>query len=462
MVRSQRALEIVLEDVEVDPGLVLYTLVDHGLASVLEDFCTRRSLTCISVIDPFIKIMANYFGTTSRDLPGRQHELDEEYFERIEAINYVMQHDDGQQATNLEEADVVLVGVSRTSKTPTSIYLANRGIKASNIPIVPGQKLPDSLFASDCPLIVGLTEDPRRLVDIRRSRMRQSLGDTETAYTDIEEVKKEVKNARRLFGKHDWPVIDVTRRSIEETAAAIIRLVHERERRYGVGSDRQTVRSTQQNVHVVDPPALTRSGAPPLILASGSGTRAAMLKQAGLTFETMPAAVDEAAVKDSLRSEGATPEQIADTLAEMKALRIAHKTASVYPGALVLGADQVLDIDGEILDKPVDRNTAAAHLRRLSGSRHDLVSAAVILKNGERIWGRSDCASLVARPLSDKFIDTYLETIGDRALNSVGAYQLEGLGSHLFSGVYGDFFTILGLPLLPLLDFLRSHGTIMS
>jgi len=245
MVRSRRALEIVLEDVEVDPGLVLYTLVDHELAKVLEEYCKRRGLTCISVIDPFIKVMADYFGAISRDQPGRQHELDDEYFERIEAINYVMQHDDGQHTTNLENADVVLVGVSRTSKTPTSIYLANRGIKAANVPIVPGQKLPDTLFDLNGPLVVGLTEDPRRLVDIRRSRMRQSLGDTETAYTDIDEVKKEVTDARRLFGRYGWPVIDVTRRSIEETAAAIIRLVHERDRRHDDGTEGDLVRASQ-------------------------------------------------------------------------------------------------------------------------------------------------------------------------------------------------------------------------
>lgn len=246
MVRSPRALETVLEELEEEPGLVLYTLVDRDLAETLEDFCKRRALTCVSVIDPFIKVMTDYFGAQSRDLPGRQHELDEEYFERIEAINYVMQHDDGQKTANLEAADVVLVGVSRTSKTPTSIYLANRGIKAANVPIVPGQKLPDILFSLEGPLVVGLTEDPRRLVDIRRSRLRLSMGDAldaETDYTDIDVVKKEVSDARRLFSKHGWPVIDVTRRSIEETAAAIIRLVHERDRRFEDGSGGDLIRS---------------------------------------------------------------------------------------------------------------------------------------------------------------------------------------------------------------------------
>lgn len=243
MVRSPRALETVLEELDAEPGLVLYTLLNKDLAETLETFCKRQGLTCVSVIDPFIKMMTDYFGAQSRDLPGRQHELDDEYFERIDAINYVMQHDDGQATANLEQADVVLVGVSRTSKTPTSIYLANRGVKAANVPIVPDQPLPDTLFALDGPLVVGLTEDPRRLVDIRRSRMRLSLGDTETDYTDLDSVRKEVAEARRLFSRHGWPVIDVTRRSIEETAAAILRLVHERDRRHEEGTDADLLRS---------------------------------------------------------------------------------------------------------------------------------------------------------------------------------------------------------------------------
>lgn len=243
MVRSPRALETVLEELDEEPGLVLYTLLNRDLAETLETFCKRQALTCVSVIDPFIKLMTDYFGAKSRDLPGRQHVLDDEYFERIDAINYVMQHDDGQATANLEQADVVLVGVSRTSKTPTSIYLANRGVKAANVPIVPDQPLPDTLFALDGPLVVGLTEDPRRLVDIRRSRMRLSLGDTETDYTDPDSVRKEVAEARRLFSRHGWPVIDVTRRSIEETAAAILRLVHERDRRHEEGTDGDLLRS---------------------------------------------------------------------------------------------------------------------------------------------------------------------------------------------------------------------------
>ena len=205
---------------------------------------------------------------------------------------------------------------------------------------------------------------------------------------------------------------------------------------------------------------LVRPGAPPLILASGSRTRAELLRNAGLAFDIRPAAIDEAAVKRSLSAEGAAPDRIADTLAELKAARIAGRLAGERPGALVLGADQVLDLDGEILDKPADRAAAAAHLRRLAGRRHRLVSAAVLLRDGARIWGRSDRASLVMRPLSDSFIDAYLEAAGATVLESVGAYRLEGPGAHLFASVEGDFFTVLGLPLLPLLDFLRGHGVV--
>ena len=185
-----------------------------------------------------------------------------------------------------------------------------------------------------------------------------------------------------------------------------------------------------------------------------------MLRNAGLDFDIEPARLDEAAVKRSLLAEGASPHRVADTLAEMKAMKIARKRAGDRPGTLILGADQVLDLDGTLLDKPADRAAAAAHLRRLSGKRHRLVSAAVLLKDGHRIWGRSASASLVVRPLSDRFIAAYIDSAGDGATDSVGAYRLEGLGAHLFASVDGDYFTILGLPLLPLLDFLRGHGVL--
>ena len=236
MVRSKRALQTVFEELEAAPGLILYTMLDKELRDALKNFCRRKNLTAISVIEPFINAMATYFGAASRDQPGRQHAMDAEYFTRIDAINYVMAHDDSQAAETLKQADIILVGVSRTSKTPTCIYLANRGIKAANVPIVPNSPLPPQLFAAKDALIVGLTEDPMRLVEIRRNRLRLLNQGQETDYTDMEAIKGEIAFARRLFTKHGWPVIDVTRRSIEETAAAILQIYSQRQSPGGTGA----------------------------------------------------------------------------------------------------------------------------------------------------------------------------------------------------------------------------------
>lgn len=231
MVRSRRALETALEDLEQEPGIVFYSLLNPDLAAHVEQFCRSRSIPCISVMEPFITLMARYFGQVPKGLPGKQHVLDAEYFHRIEAMNFVMAHDDGQKVNSLAEAEVILVGVSRTSKTPTCIYLANRGVKAANVPMVPGIPLPEALFNSKRALVVGLTEDPARLVEIRKNRMRlQNGAQPQSDYTDLEKVREEVADARRLFARQGWPVIDVTRRSIEETAAAVLQLLSQRHR----------------------------------------------------------------------------------------------------------------------------------------------------------------------------------------------------------------------------------------
>jgi len=235
MVRNQSQLETALEGIAEAPGMVIYTLLDDGLRDRLEAFCQEQNLPCMAALEPFLTAFSRFLGIDSAGRTGGQHVLDAEYFDRIEAINYVMTHDDGQAASDFGEADVVLVGVSRTSKTPTCFYLANRGIKAANVPIVPGAPLPEALTAmtgdaKTDPMIIALTEDPTRLVQIRRNRMRVMNQGDETAYTDIEEVKAEVAAARRLFTEQGWPTIDVTRRSIEETAAEIIRLMHQRAR----------------------------------------------------------------------------------------------------------------------------------------------------------------------------------------------------------------------------------------
>ena len=228
LVRTTRQLEKVLDEIAEQPGLVVYTVVDKALHEMLITGLRKLKLPHISVIDPVMGALASYLGLQSRNLPGRQHELDAEYFSRIDAMQFVLAHDDGQAAWNLDHADVVLVGVSRTSKTPTCIYLANRGIKAANVPIVPGVPVPPELDEARHPLIVGLTKDPVRLVQIRRNRLRTLNEAEDTDYTDLETVKRELASARRVFAEHGWAVIDVTRRSIEETAAAIMQLYGDR------------------------------------------------------------------------------------------------------------------------------------------------------------------------------------------------------------------------------------------
>lgn len=229
MIRTERQLEKVLAGVKANPGVVLFTMLDRRLRTRLEESCREAMIPCISVLDPVLNVLANYLHAEARNLPGRQHMLDAEYFARIEAMDFVMAHDDGQQLGDLARADVVVVGVSRTSKSPTCIYLGNRGIKAANVPLVPNMPLPPQLDGLQGPLIVGLTNDPNVLVQIRRNRLRMLNETRDTDYIDPDSVKAEVAWARRLFTERGWPVLDVARRSIEETAAAIMQMITERE-----------------------------------------------------------------------------------------------------------------------------------------------------------------------------------------------------------------------------------------
>jgi regulator of PEP synthase PpsR (kinase-PPPase family) len=228
MVRTKAQIERVIAGVEANPGVVLFTLVNETLRSALQDGCRRLGVLVIPVLDPVIGALTSHLGRQSRGLPGQQHLLDNEYFARIDAMTFALNHDDGQSSWGLNDADVVLVGVSRTSKTPTCIYLANRGIKAANVPIVPGVALPPELAEATRPLVVGLTNDPERLIQVRRNRLSMLHQDESTDYTDIEAVRSEVMQARRLFAQNHWPVIDVSRRSIEETAASILKLLARR------------------------------------------------------------------------------------------------------------------------------------------------------------------------------------------------------------------------------------------
>jgi regulator of PEP synthase PpsR (kinase-PPPase family) len=225
LVRSQRQLERVLKEIEGAPGVVLHTIVDKELRMGLEQGCRELEMPCIAALDPLVSSLARYLGASLSTRVGAQHTLDSDYFERIEALNYAMAHDDGQQTPDLESADVVLVGVSRTSKTPTCIYLAQRGIRAANVPLVPGAEPPDQLFHLKRAIVVGLTVSPDRLIQIRRNRLLSLKEDRESTYIESEAVRQEIIRARRLFERHHWPMIDVTRRSIEETAAAVVNLL---------------------------------------------------------------------------------------------------------------------------------------------------------------------------------------------------------------------------------------------
>lgn len=228
MVRSLEELEEALHGIRANPGFVLFTLVDEKVRARLDSECRKLKVPCLSILDPVVAAFGAYLGAEVHARPGRQHVMDAEYFSRIEAMQFALNHDDGQSAWNLDHADVVLIGVSRTSKTPTCIYLANRGIKAANIPFVPGCPLPPEIFDVRNPLIIGLTKDPKRLVQIRKNRLLMLDKDQDTDYVDIEKVSKEVSEARKLFESKNWTVIDVTRRSIEETAATILQMYNRR------------------------------------------------------------------------------------------------------------------------------------------------------------------------------------------------------------------------------------------
>jgi len=225
LVRTQKQLDRVISEIEAAPGIVLYTLVDREVADRLEMKCREVGVPVVNVLDPVLSVFQSYLNVVKTPRVGGQHELDAEYFKRMEALNYTMMHDDGQVWDDLETADIVLVGISRTSKTPTCIYLANRGIKAANVPLVPGIDLPPHVRNLNKPLIVGLIASVERIQQIRRNRVLSinSDGYTDT-YVDRKEIAAEITMTRRLCSELGWPLIDVTRRSVEETAAEILTL----------------------------------------------------------------------------------------------------------------------------------------------------------------------------------------------------------------------------------------------
>ncbi len=208
-----------------DNAIILYTIVDTSLAKFLANKGDEKKIPCFSVLGNLIMNFSKLLNQKASHVPSGQHALNEEYYERIEAIQFTMAHDDGNLVEDIGKADLILLGVSRTSKTPTSIYLANKGYKTLNIPLVNEQSIPESLKKNPkLSCVVGLTTEPQRLVDIRKNRMNALKEKENTNYTNISKIEKEISNAKKTFTKYKWPTIDVTRKSVEETAASIIKI----------------------------------------------------------------------------------------------------------------------------------------------------------------------------------------------------------------------------------------------
>jgi regulator of PEP synthase PpsR (kinase-PPPase family) len=229
LVRTQRQLSRVLQEIESAPGIVLYTIVNRDLTSQLETRCRELGVPSVHVLEPIMKVFESYLGAPQTPIVAGQHVLDADYFRRIDALNFSMAHDDGHLPGDLNEADIIVLGISRTSKTPTSIYLAQRGYKTANVPLVPGIDPPAALTEPHKAFIVGLIASPERIAEIRRNRVRLLADRNLDDYVDRNQIANEIAYSRRLCARHGWPVIDVTRRSIEETAATIIKLLHSRE-----------------------------------------------------------------------------------------------------------------------------------------------------------------------------------------------------------------------------------------
>ncbi len=229
LIRNAKQLDRVLQEIASAPGIVLYTIVNRDLTAELERRCRELKVPALHVLEPIMKVFESYLGAPQTPIVAGQHVLDAEYFQRIDALNFSMAHDDGQLPTDLNTADIIILGISRTSKTPTSIYLAQRGYKTSNVPIVPEIPLPDVLTEPHGAFVVGLVASAERISEIRRNRVRFLSDRNLDDYVDRDRIAQEIAHSRRLCARHGWPVIDVSRRSIEETAAQILRLFHDRE-----------------------------------------------------------------------------------------------------------------------------------------------------------------------------------------------------------------------------------------
>ena len=226
LIRTPKQLDRVIGKIEANPGPVIFTMVNEKMRKRLVDKCEELGIPCVAVLDPIMRSLSSYLGLTAKGVPGLQHAMDDAYFRRVSAVDFAMRYDDGKCMDGLRNADVILVGVSRTSKTPTSVFLARRGIKCANIPLVPGVSVAEEKLMLEHPLYIGLVASPKRLMQIRRNRLSSDEGIPahleENTYLDEDAIEEEVRKARRMFSKNGWPVIDVTKRSVEETAAEIM------------------------------------------------------------------------------------------------------------------------------------------------------------------------------------------------------------------------------------------------
>jgi regulator of PEP synthase PpsR (kinase-PPPase family) len=229
LVRTRRQIERVLQEIGSAPGIVLYTIVNKDLTAALELRCKELKIPCLHVLQPIMQVFESYLGAPQKPVVAGQHVLDQDYFRRIDALNFSMAHDDGRLPEDLNEADIIILGVSRTSKTPTSIYLAQRGFKTANLPMVPGIEPPAALTGPHRAFIVGLVASPERIAEIRRNRVRLLSDRNLDEYVNREVIAEEIAHSRRICARYGWPVIDVTRRSVEETAVTILKLYHDRQ-----------------------------------------------------------------------------------------------------------------------------------------------------------------------------------------------------------------------------------------
>ena len=363
--RTENQILKILKDAKKNQNsIILYTIVDNSLAKYLANASENKKIPCFGVLGNLILNFSKILNQKATHEPSGQHILNEEYYDRIEAIQFTMNHDDGNLINEVDKSDIILVGVSRTSKTPTSIYLANKGYKTSNIPLVNENSLPETLKKNPkIACVVGLSTEPERLADLRKNRMN-SLKETENIqYTDLENIKKEVLDAKKTFQKYKWPLIAVTRKSVEDTAASI--------------------------------------------LASKSRVRKEILDKNNIRSSVLPSNVDEDIVKISLLKEGASPEIISKNLAELKANKVSLKKIN----EIVLGADSVIDLNGELISKPETREEAFTILKKLNGKSHFLISSVCLSKNGSMIWNYTDKAILTMKNFSDEELTSYLSKI---------------------------------------------------